>query len=171
MVRRAEMRPGAMRQILLSVWTYRAVRLALAGAFLLAGVIKLADPAVLAVTIKAFGILPASWAGPLSVALPVVEVLAALGLLFDLRGSLGVIALLLLVFIAVLAWGLHLGLDIDCGCYGPSDPEARAFSSLRTAFNRDLVMLAGAGFCYLWRYVRRPALVRPVAVFGNFRQR
>jgi hypothetical protein len=159
-----------MRHILLSVWTYRLVRLALAGAFLLAGAVKLADPAVLAVTIKAFGILPPAWAHPLAVVLPLVEVLAALGLVFDLRGSLGTIAALLLVFIAVLAWGLHLGLDIDCGCYGPADPEAKAFGGLRTAFERDLVMLGGAAFCYFWRYVRRPAQARPEAVYCNFRQ-
>jgi hypothetical protein len=44
-----------------------------------------------------------------------------------------------------------LGLDIDCGCFGPEDPESRAYGGLRTALYRDLAMAAGVAYLYWWR--------------------
>lgn len=130
---------------------YAAIRTALALAFLAAGVIKIQNPMTFAATVDAFGILPGPLILPVAVALPVLEILGAAALLFDIRGSLGLITLMLLVFIAALAWGLHMGLDIDCGCYGPGDPEAEAFSGIRSALRRDLIMLACAAALYAWR--------------------
>ncbi len=138
---------------------YAAVRTALALAFLAAGIVKIQNPMTFAVTVDAFGILPGPLVLPAAFVLPVLEILGAVALLFDIRGSLGLITLMLLVFIAVLAWGLHMGLDIDCGCYGPGDPEAEAFSGIRSALRRDLLMLACAAALYAWRWFlgMRPA--------------
>lgn len=138
---------------------YAAVRTALALAFLAAGIIKIQNPMTFAATVDAFGILPGPLVLPAAFVLPVLEILGAAALLFDIRGSLGLITLMLLVFIAVLAWGLHMGLDIDCGCYGPGDPEAEAFSGIRSALRRDLLMLACAAALYAWRWFlgMRPA--------------
>ncbi len=47
-----------------------------------------------------------------------------------------------------------MGLDVDCGCFGAEDPEAEAFHGLRTALYRDLVMMAGIVFLYVWRRIR-----------------
>jgi len=138
---------------------YAAVRTALALAFLAAGIIKIQNPMTFAATVDAFGILPGPLVLPTAFVLPVLEILGAAALLFDIRGSLGLITLMLLVFIAVLAWGQHMGLDIDCGCYGPGDPEAEAFSGIRSALRRDLLMLACAAALYAWRWFlgMRPA--------------
>ena len=138
---------------------YAAVRTALALAFLAAGIVKIQNPMTFAVTVDAFGILPGPLVLPTAFVLPVLEILGAAALLFDIRGSLGLITLMLLVFITVLAWGLHMGLDIDCGCYGPGDPEAEAFSGIRSALRRDLLMLACAAALYAWRWFlgMRPA--------------
>jgi uncharacterized membrane protein YphA (DoxX/SURF4 family) len=138
---------------------YAVVRPALALAFLAAGVVKIQNPMTFAATVDAFGILPGPLVLPVAVLLPVLEIVGALALVFDIRGSLGLITLMLLAFIAVLAWGLHMGLDIDCGCYGPGDPEAEAFSGIRGALQRDLVMLACAAALYAWRWFlgMRPA--------------
>lgn len=144
---------------------YGTIRLLLAAAFLVAGVRKLADPAAFAVVIDAFGLVPDPWIGPLSVALPGLEVLFAAGLLADVRGSLAGVALLLVLFLAVLGYGIWLGLDVDCGCFGPADPESRAFPAMRAAFYRDLAMMAGVGFLYGWRRLRGIVPVRPAAVF------
>lgn len=130
---------------------YAAVRTALALAFLAAGIVKIQNPMTFAATVDAFGILPGPLVLPAAFVLPVLEILGAAALIFDIRGSLGLITLMLLVFIAVLAWGLHMGLDIDCGCYGPGDPEAEAFSGIRSALRRDLLMLACAAALYAWR--------------------
>jgi uncharacterized membrane protein YphA (DoxX/SURF4 family) len=137
--------------VLSSLWLYRAARVVLGGLFLVAGVIKLTDPQQLAVVIDAFGLVPRGLVMPVAYVLPVVEIVAGAGLMFDFRGSLKTIAVLTVVFLAVLGYGLHLGLDIDCGCYGPGDPEAEAFGGLRVAFYRDLIMLAGILYCYWWR--------------------
>ena len=131
--------------------TYSALRIVLAMAFLVAGTLKLHDPMTFAATVDAFGILPAPLVMPVAVILPAVEVLGALALIFDIRGSLGLITLMLLVFMAVLGWGMHMGLDIDCGCYGPDDPEAEAFAGIRGALRRDLFMLGCAAALYAWR--------------------
>ncbi len=130
---------------------YVAVRVALALAFLVAGVIKLARPEVFAVTVRAFGILPDALVGPLSIALPAVEVAAAVMLLFDVRGGLALTAGLLGVFVAILVYALRMGLDIDCGCYGPSDPEREAFGSIRQALWRDSAMLLCVAYLYWWK--------------------
>ncbi len=108
-----------------SRWPYRIARLILAGLFLGAGIIKLQNPEVFAVTIRAFGILPDAVIDPLSILLPVLEVAAAIGLIIDVRGALLIISGLLALFIAVLLYAVQLGLDIDCGCYGPGARKPR----------------------------------------------
>ncbi|MDW7772278.1 MAG: MauE/DoxX family redox-associated membrane protein [Desulfobulbaceae bacterium] len=135
----------------LSLWLYRVVRWILAALFVWAGSMKLADPQAFAVTISDFGLVPGWSIMPIAIVLPAVEVIAALGLLLDIRGSLAVITGLLILFIAILGFGLWLGLDIDCGCFGPEDPESRAYSGLRPALYRDLIMGAGILFLYRWR--------------------
>ncbi|GFK93378.1 hypothetical protein NNJEOMEG_01210 [Fundidesulfovibrio magnetotacticus] len=134
----------------LGEWADRIVRAGLALAFLAAGAVKLGNPEVFAVTVRAFGILPDALVGPLSVALPCLEVAAAVLLLLDMRWGLELTTALLLVFVAVLVHALRMGLDIDCGCYGPSDPEREAFGSIRQALWRDGAMLAAAAFLF-WR--------------------
>ncbi|MBI4803609.1 MAG: methylamine utilization protein MauE [Desulfovibrio sp.] len=129
---------------------YHLARTGLAVAFLVAGAIKLARPEVFAVTIKAFGVLPASVVEPLSLVLPCLEILAALLLFFEVRGGLTLTAGLLVIFISVLVYALGMGLDIDCGCYGPSDPEREAFGSIRQALWRDSAMCAAVAYLYWW---------------------
>ena len=91
---------------------------------------------------------------PVAIGLPVLEVMAGFGLLFDIRGSLGLITGLLVIFLLVLSYAIWLGLDVDCGCFGPEDPEAEAFHGLRLSLFRDLVMMAGVVFIYSWRRYR-----------------
>ena len=62
---------------------------------------------------------------------------------------------------AVLGYGIWMGLDVDCGCFGPEDPEAEAFHGLRLSLFRDLVMMAGVIFIY---GCRRYRAIRPVGV-------
>lgn len=146
-------------------WSYAVVRVGLAMSFLVAGVIKLLDPMTFAVTVNAFGILPGPLVLPVALLLPLVEILGAVALVFDIRGSLGLITLMIIMFIAVLGYGLHMGLDIDCGCYGPGDPEGEAFAGIRSALWRDLVMLGCAALLYGWRKMLG---VRPHTFAGRY---
>jgi len=140
--------------LLTAVWTYRAIRLALAVSFIVAGTLKLADVHAFVLTIKAFAILPSDAVRPLAVALPVLEIAGGLLLAFDAPGGLSIIGGLLLLFIGVVANAIRQGLDIDCGCYGPGDPEGEVYHGLHTTLWRDLAMLTGVLYCLLWRRVR-----------------
>jgi len=134
------------------------LRLALAGAFFAAGAVKLSNPEVFAVTVRAFGLLPDALVGVLSVALPALEIVAAVLLALGRRGGLELTALLLCCFVAVLLYALHMGLDVDCGCYGPSDVQYEAFGSIRRALWRDAAMLAVVAVLYLGRRVSPPSI-------------
>ena len=125
-------------------------RLLLGGIFIYAGASKLPDPGGFAALIGAYGLLPEFLLLPGAVFLLILEVAVGIGLVFNIRGSLAVMAGLLVLFMAVLGYGIHLGLDLDCGCFGPGDPEAEAFQGLRSSLFRDLIMLAGIVFLWLW---------------------
>ena len=122
--------------------------------FVYAGLTKLLAPKIFAVLIDAYGIVPDILLMPVAVFLPVLEIGAGIGILLDTRGSLATLLGLVVLFLFILGYGIHMGLDVDCGCFGPEDPEAPAFHGLRTAFNRDLIMLAGICFAFGWRKFR-----------------
>ena len=147
------------------VWIYRGLRWGLALVFLYAGAVKLADPRAFAILIEAYGLIPDALVMPTAIALPALEVVAAVGLMFDLRGSLMVIAVLLVIFILVLSYGLWMGLDVDCGCFGPEDPEGKAFAGIRPALYRDFILMGGVLLLYGWR---RCFGVTPVRVHVRF---
>jgi hypothetical protein len=162
----------ALSQVLFSIWSYRAVRLCLGILFIWAAVLKFTDLETFAKTIAAFGLVPKPLVGWAALSLPTLEIIAAFGLILDIRGSLALIAGLLVIFSLVLAYGMWLGLDIDCGCYGPGDPEGEAFASMRSSFFRDLAMLAGVFYLYWWRRrqgcdPRRPLLIKRKSVFAT----
>ena len=118
-----------------------ALRCIIGGLFAYSGVVKLMDVERFAVIIAGFGLLPRELLHPVAILLPLTEFFSGLGLIFAIRGCLTVIALMLVLFMAVLSWGIHLGLDIDCGCFGPEDPE-QAYKGLKAALRRDVVMMA-----------------------------
>ena len=135
-------------------WLYRLCRLTLGGIFIYAGGTKLLEPEIFAVLIEAYGIVPEGLLMPVAIGLPFLEVIAGFGLLFEIRGSLALITGLLVFFMVVLGYGIWMGLDVDCGCFGPEDPEAEAFHGLRLSLFRDLVMMVGVFFIFGWRRYR-----------------
>ena len=142
-------------------WIYKLARWGLGIIFIYAGSVKLLEPRTFAVLIEAYGIVPQGLLMPVAVALPALEVAGGIGLLCEIEGSLAVIAGFLVLFIAILGYGIRMGLDVDCGCFGPDDPEAKAFHGLRESLYRDLAMLAGIGFMYGWRRYRT---IQPVKI-------
>lgn len=132
---------------------YHACRLSLVAVFLVSGLTKMLHPSDFASIIEAYGLIPDPLVFPAAISLIAVEIVAAAGLLFEKYGALLLITLQLLLFIAVLIFGIHLGLDIDCGCFGPNDPEAEAFHDLRGALMRDFLLLLAVGYQYFWRHI------------------
>ncbi len=146
-------------RLLSGVWCQRVVRVALALVFVAAGGAKLADVRGFAEIIHHYGILPVWAVGPVALLLPLAEVVAGVGLLFAVRGSLTAIAAMCLLFLGVLGYALATGLSIgDCGCFAPGElPEGvEDGSALRGAFVRDIALLAGVAYLYAWRRLRRP---------------
>lgn len=143
--------PGRM-SVFKSRWLYRLIRWGLAVVFFYSGVSKLFDPKAFAVVINAYGLIPEAWGMPVAVLLPLLEAVTAIALLGDAPGSLEIITGLLALFMAILGYGIRMGLDVDCGCFGADDPEHRGFSSLRPGLYRDIIMMAGIVYLYLWRY-------------------
>lgn len=133
-------------------WMYKLSRWILGGIFVYAGSVKLLEPKIFAVLIEAYGILPENLLMPVAVVLPVLEVAAGIGLLFDVEGSLSVVAALLGLFIVILGYGIWMGLDLDCGCFGLEDPESEAFHGLKISLYRDVAMLLGIVLLYSWRH-------------------
>ena len=157
-----------MQTIIMSYWIYRVGRLILGMIFLYSGISKLIDPQSFAVIIEAFGLVPEILIDPIALGLPVLEIIVAFGLLFDIRGSLAVTTALMVLFIAILGYAIHMGLDIDCGCFGPDDPEAEAFHGLRLALCRDGVIMVGIIYLYIWRWTNSVKPVEFTKAF-NFR--
>lgn len=125
-------------------------RLVVGTIFIVAGLQKMADPAGFAVVIAGYGLTPA-WANyPLAIFFPVLEVASGLGLILNVRWALELVAAQLLLFVGVLSYGIHLGLDVDCGCFGPEDPEGEAYHGLREALMRDAAMIAACAWV-AWR--------------------
>jgi uncharacterized membrane protein YphA (DoxX/SURF4 family) len=74
---------------------YNYTRWILGGIFIYAGSTKLLKHKSFTALIEAYGIVPESLLMPVTLALPVLEVAAGIGLIFDIEGSLSVIAGLL----------------------------------------------------------------------------
>jgi uncharacterized membrane protein YphA (DoxX/SURF4 family) len=119
--------------------------------FIYAGTLKLLDPRAFATLIEAYGIIPEQLLVPLSIVLPALEVVAGMGLVLNIKGSLSAIAALLVLFVLIVTYGIWMGLDVDCGCFGPQDPEAEAFHGLWPTLYRDSALLVGIVIMYGWR--------------------
>jgi hypothetical protein len=140
-----------MVRILFSLWPYRLVRITLGAVFVIVGLIKLLDPKAFARALSTYDIIPEQFLPLVAISLPLTELIAGLGLVFHVRGSLSVVGGLLVLFITVLYYGVISDLDIDCGCSMPWEREDIA--SLKTVLYRDLIMFGMVMYMYLWRVV------------------
>lgn len=124
------------------VWLARGLEGSLAGVLVLAGGLKLVDPARFAAEIAGFRLVEGGLAGGLAVYLPWLEVAVAVGLVFgQTRGAARVLAGVLLAgFSLVLASAWLRGLDVRCGCFGGADPGA-----LAAGLGRNAVLLLMLG--------------------------
>ena len=155
-------------------WIYKLTRWILGVVFIYAGSIKLLEPKAFAVLIEAYGLVPENLLLPASIAIAALEVAAGVGIFFDIEGSLAVIAGLLVLFIAVLGYGIWMGFDVDCGCFGPDDSEAGAIYDLWSPLLRDLAMLAAVAFLYGWRRFRtiKPLkITRTIKIMSKIRRK
>jgi len=126
-----------------------ALRLALGGFFLYAGLPKIADPASFARIVYQWQITPPVPSNLVAVTLPWVEVIAGALLIAGAwkREAAAVIAVLLVVFLVAAGSVMARGIDVEnCGCTSVAKADERSWTSGVGWFlvTRNLVMLAGA---------------------------
>jgi uncharacterized membrane protein YphA (DoxX/SURF4 family) len=136
-------------------WFGLAARLVVGGVWVVAGVLKLPDPAAGVRSVRAYQLLPEGVVPLVGYALPVLEVLVGaclvLGLLTRLTGVVS--ALMLLTFVVGISAAWARGLQIECGCFGGgSSPGADATAAYPWDIARDIGLL----LLSLW-LVWRPA--------------
>lgn len=148
-------------------WGYHSIRVLISSLFLYAGGSKLLALSSFAQTISDYGLIPEGFLFPAALFLVTVELLASLALLLDLRGGLTGITLLLLLFIAVLLYGIQLDFDVDCGCFGPGEQQPHSAHTLYQTVYRDVFMLIGCLFLYWYRFVTAMPL-NSLDVLGKF---
>jgi uncharacterized membrane protein YphA (DoxX/SURF4 family) len=129
----------------------RLVRFSLGSVFIYAGLSKLLDPKAFAKIISYYDLVPESLLAPVAIGLPVLEVIAGIGLFFAVRGSLSVTFGLLVTFVFVLWYGILKNLNIDCGCFSPQELKSQA--SLWHAFYRDIGMITAVGYLFIADWV------------------
>lgn len=107
------------------------IRILLSGIFLVAGIGKLLDLPGSEKAVKEFGV-PKDLAKPLSVALPITEIIIAFLLLAANTARLGALGAVLLlgIFIAGMLWQMKLGNAPDCHCFGQIHSEPVGAKSL-----------------------------------------
>jgi putative oxidoreductase len=96
------------------------LRFLVGGAFVVAGVLKMADPAKFAIDVGNFRLLPHELINLVAIILPGIEVLAGALVLTGLRlkaAALVISGLTAIFFIAIVS-ALARGLNIECGCFG-----------------------------------------------------
>lgn len=139
--------------MLMRIWLERIARWCVAGVLVGAGIGKAVDLRAVGRTIGDFGLVWSGWEDATAVGVIAAEIVAG-GLLF-FRRPMGYLsaAALLIVFAAVLAYGISIGLDIDCGCLGAVDRWAGV--TLRTALARNVVLLVVLAAAWWWRPARK----------------
>jgi uncharacterized membrane protein YphA (DoxX/SURF4 family) len=140
-----------------------AARLLLGGVFVVAGLLKLPDPAAAVRAVRAYRLLPEALVGPVAFGLPVVEVAVGLALLAGVfvRAAALASALLLVVFLGAVGSAWVRGLQIDCGCFGGGGQAAATAYPGEVA--RDLALLLVALALARWP-ASRFALGRPTSL-------
>lgn len=136
----------------LNLWTYRILKAVIGGVFIYSGAIKVMDVKGFARMVSQYNLVPDQLLAPVAYGLPVIEIIAGIGLIFEIPGALTAISGMLVMFMGILWYGILKDLDIDCGCF--STEELKGHDSLKQALYRDIVMTAVCGYFYLYRFMR-----------------
>jgi protein-disulfide isomerase/uncharacterized membrane protein YphA (DoxX/SURF4 family) len=101
-------------------WVSLAVRLALAATWFYSAVAKLVAPQTFIRAIRAYRLVPESWAVPIGYGVPVLELVMGVFFLvgFSIRASAVICSLRIITFTAAIVSAWVRGLQIDCGCFG-----------------------------------------------------
>lgn len=133
-------------------WIGVVARLVTGGVWIVAGALKLPDPASSVRAVRAYELLPEQVVPAVGYLLPVLEVVVGLCLVLGLltRANAVVSALLFLAFIIGIASAWARGLQIDCGCFGGGGVREGASDEYPWEIARDIGLLALSAWL-VWR--------------------
>ena len=128
------------------------LRLVVGGVWIVAGALKLPEPAQSVSAVRAYQILPSDLVSPVGQLLPVIEVVIGLMLVLGLltRAAAVASAALFVVFIAGIVSVWVRGINIDCGCFGGGGQIGASETRYPQEIARD-VAFALAGVWLWWR--------------------
>lgn len=155
-------------KIIKSKYTYYFTRNILGFIFLYAGIIKILDPKSFAKIISHYDLVPEGLLKPVAIGLPLIEILAGIGLILNIRGSLTVIFSLLVMFMIILYYGILRDLNIDCGCF--TTEEIKGINTLRSAFYRDIFMMIGVFYLYIYKRMKNDKGATPNIIFNRIKE-
>ena len=141
-------------------WLGLLARLATGGVWIVAGALKIPDPAASVQAVRAYRLLPEAVVPTVGQLLPVVEVVVGLALVVGLltRNMAVVSAVLFVAFIIAIASAWARGLTIDCGCFGGGGYDPDAAEKYPWEIARDVALLAGSVFVAAFGHRSRWAL-------------
>ena len=152
-------------------WLTVRVQIGLGAIFLVAALPKIADPPSFAHMIYNYRAVPGFAVNALALVMPWVEFLAGLALILGVwrREAAMVVGLLLLVFIAAIAFNLARGHAVDCGCFdvhsaGKSREEL--LTEMRWVLVRDAAMLLMVAQVFIASRKTKPERLSPVRGFS-----
>jgi uncharacterized membrane protein YphA (DoxX/SURF4 family) len=127
----------------LALWPATLARLVLGGVFVVAGVLKLPDPAAAVRAVRAYRLLPEALVGPVAFGLPVLEIAVGVALVAGVfvRTAAIASAVLLTVFVVAVGSAWARGLQIDCGCFGNGGQVAAGDPAYPAEVARDVGLL------------------------------
>jgi uncharacterized membrane protein YphA (DoxX/SURF4 family) len=136
-------------------WLGLVARLVTGIVWIVAGFIKLPDPAASVRAVRAYQLLPEAIVPTVGHLLPVLEIVVGAALVLGLltRAAAIVSFLLFVAFIIGIASVWARGLSIECGCFGGGGYEEGASSAYPWEIARD----AGLALLSLWLTVRPQA--------------
>lgn len=142
-------------------WVGTLLRLGIGGIWLVAGALKLPDPAASVRAVRAYELLPEIVVPTVGHLLPLIEVAVGACLIAGVfvRASSVASALLFAAFIIGIATAWARGLQIDCGCFGGGGFDPDAASKYPVDIARDLALLAASAWL-VWRPRTRLGLDR-----------
>lgn len=140
-------------------WLGLVARLVTGGVWIVAGAIKLPDPAQSVAAVRAYQLLPSDLVTLVGQLLPVIEIVVGVCLVLGVltRGAAVVSALLFVAFIIGIASVWARGINIDCGCFGGGGADPDASSNYPWEIARDVALLAASLFV-AWLPTTRLAL-------------
>jgi len=124
-------------------WFGLVARLVTGVVWIVAGAVKLPDPASSVQAVRAYQLLPSAIVPTVGQLLPVVEIVVGVTLVLGIltRGAAVVSALMYLAFIVGIGSVWARGLTIDCGCFGGGGYDPNAASQYPWEIARDVALL------------------------------